>query len=289
MDETNTKVPLRQKLRIWLKRSSIYLSIVVLVLLFVGVLLIDRIFYTVRPGEQGVRWSRFGGTVLDRVYPEGMRIIPPWDEMYIYSIRVQEIHGTVSVLSSNGLPISIDYSARFFPGPETLPLLHQRFGPGYIDLVMRPEVVAALREVIGNYRPEEIYARDEQGLLNEVFNVLQANMVTNLVVVQDVLIKALRLTPELEAAINQKLVDDQRQLAYEFRLKREEAEKTRKEIEAEGIRNFEAIAGISILRWRGIEATENIAKSPNSKIIIIGTGEGQLPVILNTGPEGNPQ
>lgn len=268
--------------RAWFKRFGIYLSILVLLLIFGFLLLSERIVYNIHPGERGVRWSRFGGTVLDRDYNEGLRLLPPWDEMFVYNVRVQEVHDSISVLASNGLPITLSYSCRYQPDLHKLPQLHQTYGPDYLEVMVKPEIVSALRSVIGNYRPEEIYARDEQGLLSEIYDAVSAEMINRYVTVQTILIKELRLTPELEAAINEKLVADQNALAYEFRLKREESERTRKGIEAEGIKNFETISGISILKWRGIEATLELAKSPNSKVVVIGTGANGLPVILNT-------
>ncbi len=267
--------------RAWFRRSSIYLSIAVLLLIFVFLLLSKRIIYNIHPGERGVRWSRFGGTVLDRDYHEGLRLLPPWDEMYIYNVRVQEAHDTIVVLASNGLPITLSYSCRYRPDLNKLPQLHQTYGPEYLELMVKPEIVSALRQVIGNYRPEEIYSRDEQGLLDEIYNALAAELIDRHVTIQTVLIKELRLTPELEGAINEKLVADQNALAYEFRLKLEESERARKTIEAEGIKSFRDISGIDILKWRGIEATMELAKSPNSKIIVIGAGPGGLPIILN--------
>jgi regulator of protease activity HflC (stomatin/prohibitin superfamily) len=271
------------RIKEWFRHYSIYLGIATLVLAFIAVLLSSRIIYNIRPGERGVRWARFGGgTVLDRDYPEGLRVLPPWDLMYIYNVRIQEAHDTIQVLASNGLPITLSYSVQYNPDLNKVPQLHQTYGPDYVNVMVKPEVVSALREVIGNYRPEEIYSRDEQGLLQEIYDVLAAQLIDRYVTIQALLIKELRLTPELEAAINQKLVADQNALAYEYLLKREESERARKEIEAEGIKTFERISGISIIKWRGIEATEEIAKSPNAKVVIVGTGPGGLPVILST-------
>ena len=268
------------RLVFWFREYSVYLAIVILVFLFLVVLASNRIVYNIGPGERGVRWARFGGgTVLTETYAEGLRLIFPWDRMYIYSVRIQEIHDTVTVLSSNGLPITISYSCRYHPFPATLPDLHQRYGPQYSDTLVRPEVISALRVVIGNYRPEDIYARDEAGLLDEIFTVLQANLTNHDVVVQDILMKELRLTPELEAAINEKLIMEQSALKYEFTLKAEEGERQRKVIEAQGIKAFTDISRLDILKWRGIQATEAIAKSPNTKIVIVGSGQ-QLPIIL---------
>jgi regulator of protease activity HflC (stomatin/prohibitin superfamily) len=262
------------------REYSIYLAIAILVVLFFVVLASNRIVHNIGPGDRGVLWARFGGTKLDRTYPEGLQVTWPWDRLYIYSVRVQELHDTVTVLSSNGLPITVTYSCRFHPYPATLPELHQRYGPLYADTLVRPEVISALRVVIGNYRPEDIYARDEAGLLDEIFTVLQANLTNHDVIVQDVLVKELRLTPELEASINEKLIQEQQALMYEFKLKTEEGERQRKIIEAQGIKSFQDISHIDILKWRGIEATLALAKSPNTKVVVVGNSQSQMPIIL---------
>jgi regulator of protease activity HflC (stomatin/prohibitin superfamily) len=283
METATPRPPFRQRATDWFRRYSFHITIGVLIMLFFAVLASNRIIHNIGPGERGVRWSRLGGTVLDRVYGEGVRLIFPWDRMYVYNVRVQELSDTVTVLSSNGLPITISYSCRYHPFPETVPVLHKDYGPTYADVLVKPEVVSALRVVIGNYRPEDIYARDEQGLLDEVFATLEANLTNHYVVLQDVLIKELRLPAEIESAINEKLVREQQALAYEFRLALEQAERQRKGIEAEGIRSFESISGISILTWRGIEATLELAKSPNAKVVVIGPGQNQMPIILGGG------
>jgi regulator of protease activity HflC (stomatin/prohibitin superfamily) len=281
MSTDTTRPSLWRRTAQWIRQYAVYPAIALLFVLFLVVLASNRIMHNISPGELGVLWSRFnGGTILDRTYAEGFRLTFPWDRLYVYNIRVQELHDSVTLLSSNGLPITVTYSCRYHPFPGTLPELHQRYGPEYAETLVRPEVISALRVVIGNYRPEDIYARDEAGLLDEIFTALQANLTNHDVVVQDVLIKELHLTPEIETAINEKLVQEQQALAYEFRLKLEEAERQRKTIEAQGIRAFEDTSRISILKWRGIEATLELAKSPNAKVIVVGPGETQMPIIL---------
>jgi hypothetical protein len=58
-------------------------------------------------------------------------------------------------------------------------------------------------------------------------------------------------------------------------------EKRKRAIEAEGISEFEARSHVSILKWRGIEVTEALANSPHSKVIVLGTGADQLPILLS--------
>lgn len=265
-------------------RFGVYSAVIFLVVVFLGVLFYDRSLHSVRAGQLGIRWSRFTGTRLDEVYKEGLRIIPPWDQLYIYNVRQQEMHDSITVLSSNGLPIWIKYSARYQPDVKRLAKLHQQFGPNYAEILIRPEIVSGLRQVIGNYKPEEIYSRDEEGLNTEVLKSINRELRPYPVKVDKVLSKELRLTLELEDAINDKLVAEQSALSYEYRIRSESDEARRREIEARGIRNFELLSGISILRWRGIQATEKLATSTNAKVIIMGGNGKELPFLLNGTP-----
>ena len=86
-------------------------------------------------------------------------------------------------------------------------------------------------------------------------------------------------------AIELKAESEQVSQRMEFVLAKERQEAERKTIEAQGIADFQAIVsqGISpeLLKWKGIEATERLAESPNSKLVIMGNGKDQLPVILS--------
>lgn len=254
----------------------------VVVVLFVVAFFYDRIVQDVYPGEMGVRWSRLGeGTVLDRVYDEGMYLLWPWDEFYVYNMREQEIREETVIYARDGLEIQVRVSIRFRPTAAFLTRLHQSIGPDYVEKVVRPESISTLRKVLGNYTPEMIYAKDEEGLLAELGETLRGDLDGDFFDVTEFLVLELSLPPTIEEAIKAKLTEEQRMLSYRFRLERERDEKARRVVEAEGIRDFEAISGLSILRWRGIEATERLAASANAKIIVMGTGDGQLPVILN--------
>jgi regulator of protease activity HflC (stomatin/prohibitin superfamily) len=70
----------------------------------------------------------------------------------------------------------------------------------------------------------------------------------------------------------------------QYVLTKEKQEAKRKRVEALGIADFQKIVtqGISeqLLEWKGIEATEKLAASPNTKVIVVGGGKTGLPLIL---------
>ena len=254
----------------------------IVIVLFTFILFFDRIVYSVYPGQVGVLWSRFlGGTRIDHIYGEGIHIVWPWDEFYIYLTREQELRSETVIYARDGLEITVHVSVRFRPKAESVPRLHQTIGPDYIEKIIQPETTSTIRRVLGNYSPEKIYAQDEQGLLEELITTLRSELDPETYLISEFLVLELRLPTAIEDAIKAKLTEEQKMLSYRFRLDKEKDEKERRIIEAEGLRAFETISGVPILKWRGIEATEELARSPNAKIVLMGTGEGQLPVILN--------
>lgn len=266
------------------ERHKTQVAIALLIVLFFMFYFWNYIFYTVDSGEMAVKWKRFNnGTELETVYGEGIQVCWPWDRLIIYDVRIQEVRSQSVIYTSNGLSLDVEASVRFYPRIDTLPELHQRLGPTYIEKVVRPEVVSALRKVLGNYRPEEIYAMDEQGLLNDLREIMTHEIIGDYIVLSEFLLTHLSLPETLQTSIQSKLTQEQHALAYEYVLDRERKEKQRRIIEAEGIREFERISEIGILPWAGIEATKELAKSPNAKVVVIGTDEKSLPVILNTG------
>lgn len=290
----------------WWQENQVWVILTLLVMSLILLFLFDRIFISIHSGQQGVLWKRFSGTVTSRVYDEGFHIIWPFDIMYIYNVRKQIVTEDLSMLSSDGLAINIKFSARFHPKVDppdhkdalNLPLLHKRLGVNYIDTVVRPEVVAAFRSVIGNYTPEQIYAADEDGLRQEIIAMARkqleggaiiqedgttVNVVGNYLILDDMLIHELNLPDKVEDAISEKLTRKHQFLAYAYILKKEEEEAKRREIEASGIKAFQEMTGVSILQWRGIEATKELAASNNAKFVIMGNNTGSLPVILNMG------
>ncbi|MBF0287232.1 MAG: prohibitin family protein [SAR324 cluster bacterium] len=261
----------------------IVLSFAFLLFLF----FLDRIVVTVPAGHGGVLYRRlFGGTITDRVYGEGLQLVFPWDYMTVYDARLQEVKQEVKVLSQNGLTISLTVSVRYRPIYEKLGKLHKSIGPEYLKKAIQPVTIASVREVIGKYRPEELYTSHREQIQDEMLIEAIEKNGAHPILFEDIIIRTLMLPDLINEAIESKLKHEQLFLEYEFRLQREAQEAKRKLIEARGRERFQKTISPSLkpeyLQWRGIQATLKLAESPNTKIIVIGGGKDGLPIILNT-------
>jgi len=265
------------------RRSSkrFKVTIGVLVGLFVLVYFWRAMFITIDPGHSGVLWKRFrGGIVRNIIFGEGLHVIYPWDSIDIFDTRVQEMHEEVNLLTKRGLAVSMTMSARFHPEFQYLADLDQRLGPKYRENAVWPEVVSALRRVVGKYTPEEIYALGEDGLLAEVYEAATTPVSNCFVRLDRVLLTKVVLPQRVQDAIQEKTTQEQKVATYSYLLEQAELEKKRSATEAVGIRQFENLSGISMLKWRSIEAAEKLAASPNAKIIVMGNGSS-MPFVLS--------
>jgi len=276
---------------IWEEHKIILIAVGFIFAFFVAFFWND-IFVKVRAGEAGVLYRLFrGGTVTDQVYGEGLQIVAPWNTMFIYNARVQQVADEFTVLSQDGLAVKVEVSIRYRPQYHELGLLHKHIGEDYVHKVVIPEIQSEFRFVLGQYRPEEIYT--SQGFI--VQTVVQAalgEIGDRYILLDDLLLKAVTLPRPVAESIESKLRAQQLALEFDYRLETETKEAQRKKIEAQGIRDFQdTITGEGIsdqfLRFKGIEATLELAKSPNAKTVIIGGGEDRLPLILNTGNDAS--
>ena len=264
------------------KRTYILVFVVILVVLvFFG----SSMFFTIQPGERGVVFRPFS-TGLDKqhIYTPGFHLVSPWNDLIVYDVKEQQREETMDVLDKNGLSISVDVSVRFNPVYEKIGYLHEVFGTRYVEQLIIPEVRSSVRQVAGRYTAEEIYSTKrsevESSVIKETKQVLDQNNID----MRALLIRSINLPDQIREAIENKLKQEQEALAYQFRLTRETAESERKRIEAEGISRFNQIINSSlsdkILTQRGIEATLELAKSANAKVVVVGSGKDGLPLIL---------
>ncbi|MBC3758951.1 prohibitin family protein [Hyunsoonleella sp. SJ7] len=257
--------------------------IITVVILFV---LLAKSAITIGSGEAGVLYKTFGGGVVTDEAPmgEGFHIVAPWNKVYVYEVRQQELFEKMRVLSSNGLEIQIDGSAWYQPVYEDLGKLHQTLGENYLQRVIQPAIRSAARSVVGRYTPEQLYSTKRDAIQDEIFVETKKILEKQFVQLNEFLVRDVTLPPTIKEAIERKLKQEQESLEYEFRLVTAEKEAEKQRIEAQGKADANKILSASltdkILQDKGIEATMKLSESPNSKVIVIGSGDSGLPIIL---------
>jgi len=226
-----------------------------------------------------------GGIDKEKIYDQGFHIVMPWDKMIIYDVRINEDFEDMDVLSKNGLSINVELTFRYKPIPEKIGYLHDGIGSDYLERIIKPEVRSATREVIGKYLPEELYSTKREAIQDEIYTQTKNAISSNFLEIDAILIRSVQLPNKLKAAIEQKLEEEQLAFQFDFRLEKEKKEAERKIIEAQAKADANRILSASltdkILADKGIEATLELAQSPNSKIVIVGGGDEGLPLILN--------
>lgn len=277
--------------RRWYARRKFYVWLAGFSAVFLLLALSNRIFFTIPSGHAGVKFERFGGgTVTSAVRDEGFQIICPWDTLTIYDVRVQQVSHTFDVISRDGLSVGVTLSIRYRPRLKLLGVLHREVGPNYLQTIVIPEVQALARTTFGAYTPEEMYTT-RRSLIEETLSKASGQVGERYVSLDDLLVKEIKLPPQLKAAIENKLIEQQNSLAMAFRIDRERQEAERKAIEATGVARFNDLvrAGLDedLLRYKGIEATLKLAESANAKVVVIGDSHG-LPLILDTSSGTRP-
>lgn len=268
-----------------LRRNRLRIIVAGVVATLLLLFLWPSIVISIKPGELGVLYARFrGGTQLQHTYEEGIHFIQPWNIMYIYDVRVQEETQNIDVLTVDGLTINVQISLRFQIIRDRLPNLHQEIGPNYRDKVVIPIMNSAVRQTIGSYRPDDLYSTARQELQDQMLVDAVEEMGRIPVLIQGFVVKSITLPEVLREAIERKLIAEQDYLRYKYILLEAQQEARRKTIEGEGIKTYQTLVNENMtqnfLRYEGIQATKELATSPNAKVVVIGGKDG-LPVILN--------
>lgn len=245
----------------------------------------SSMFVTINPGQKGVLFKTLAeGLDKDYVYGQGLHVIAPWNDMIVYDVKETETFEKMEVLSRNGLSIKIDLSILHHPVQDKIGYLHDNIGKNYLEKIIKPAVRSVTREVIGNYLPEELYSTKRTEIEQEIYDQTNEIVADKNINLPAIYIRDVTLPQTLKTAIEQKLKQEQESLEYEFKIDKARKEAERKEIEANGIAKFQKIVNQTItpqlLKWKGVEATQEIAKSSNAKVIVIGNGDGDLPIIL---------
>jgi len=261
---------------------SLFRGLGLVTVIFLIVILLFSAIARVESGHVGV--LTLFGKVTGEVLSEGIHLVNPFKLNHELSIRTQEIKESASVPSSEGLVMNLDTSLIYHLNSESAADVYQKIGMNYMNVVIEPNLRAAIREATAAHTANALYTGEREMVAKQIFDQLSLLLNKRGFVMESVLLRDIQLPMTLKASIEAKQQAEQEALAMSFRLQKEKQEAERKRIEAQGIRDFQQIVaqGIStqLLEWKGIEATENLAKSANAKVVVIGNSKNGLPLIL---------
>jgi len=277
-----------------------------LAIILVFTLMLPVIVITIPSGSVGVEWRRFqDGTRTGPAYGEGIVLIQPWNQLYLYDTRVKVNEEKIGTLSADGLSVEVDLAWAYHLVPDAAGIVHKYLGSDYGEKIVGRVVTSVVRSQMAAFRSEDLHSGERLNFersvnteSNKALKNLQA--ISNLpevinnpdfkwVVLEAVLIKDVKFPQGVQEAYVRKntaraLVDE-----YSFKIAAEQKEIERKRAEALGIRGFQEIvsSGLtdSYLKWRGIDATLQLSQSNNAKVVVIGGGSSGMPLILNTNSE----
>ena len=253
-----------------------FIGLIVVILLFSS-------FTTVRNGYVGVL-SLYGDVDTSQVLSAGFHFINPLKSVHEINVQTREMKESASVPSNEGLIMNLDTSLRYHIDPARAAEIYKTVQGDVETTIIEPTLRSDIREVTSSHTANALYSGERDKVASEIFERQLKNLGTRGIIVEAVLLRDIQLPVSLKQAIETKQRAEQESLAMSFRLQKERQEADRKRIEAEGIRDFSrtVAAGISpeLLTWKGIEATEKLSDSQNSKIVIIGNTKNGLPLIM---------
>ena len=246
------------------------------------ILLVTSTITIVKAGHVGV--VDLFGRVSTYTLKSGLQIVNPLARVIQMSVQTLEIKERMEVPSKEGMTMTIEVSVLYHLDPEKAADVYRTVGEDFVGVILEPQFRSITRGVTASYEAKALYTSEREAVAKLILDDLKQLVGPRGIVVEATPMRQLTLPAKITAAIEDKLSADQESQRMTFVLTKEKQEAERKRIEAQGVADFQRIVtdGISdkLLQWKGIEATQDLAKSPNAKIVIIGNSKNGLPLVL---------
>jgi regulator of protease activity HflC (stomatin/prohibitin superfamily) len=242
---------------------------------------ISRLLVIVPPGNIGV--INFFGKVSDNTLNPGIHLMNPLAKVLYFSTRLKDVKENVDATSKEGLSLNLDVSLQYKIDPQKAPIVYKNIGVDESQLLIS-RFRSTIRAIAANYPAQEIYSIKRQEIAKELDQQLTQQLPELGFVVEETLLRNVKMPANLQTAIQEKLKAEQQSQQMKFVLEKERQEAERKRIEAQGIADSQKIisSGLNnqLLQLRAIEATQKLAESQNSKIVVVGSGQGGMPILI---------
>lgn len=247
-----------------------------------GLFLVGSCVKVVPAGHVGVE-DRLG-KVSDEVRRNGLQLKNPLSSIHLFSMQTVKADFKCLVPSKEGLTVELNISLQYRLDPAHVVNLYRSVGLDFANVIIAPQVHAAVRSETSSRDAKALYTSEREQIRRDLYEALNEALNSRGVIIEDVPLRSIVLPAKLTEAIERKLQMEQESQRMDFVLQKERQEAERKAIEAQGIADFQTIVSKGIdeklLRWKGIEATMELARSDNSKVVVVGSGKDGLPLIL---------
>ncbi|MCU0538163.1 MAG: prohibitin family protein [Hydrococcus sp. Prado102] len=233
--------------------------------------LISRFLVIVPTGEVGI--VEVFGKVEGRSLSPGVHFINPFGRVIEFSSRLKDIKETVDTTSKEGLEFKLDVSLQYKIDPQKVGEVYQNIGTQEQEIIIS-RFRSIVRQTTANYESGSIYGEKRQEIAQRLHREVSNNLNPLGFIVEETLLRNVILPEKIQAAIQQKLEAQQQSEQLDFEIEKARKEANRKKVEAQGLADSQKIIsqGLTkeVLQLKAIEATEKLAQSQNSKVIILG-------------------
>lgn len=251
-------------------------------------------FKIIDAGQVGVK-TVFGKVDNDVLY-SGLNVINPIAEVTTFDVKTQnytmsgvrdegakEGDDALRVLSADGLEVVIDLSVLFRVKASATPDILKEIGTDYLEKIVRPVSRTAIRDNAVSYDAVALYSSKRDEFQSKIFSTMDKSFSKRGLELEQLLVRNITLPASVKASIESKINAEQDAQKMTFVLQKERQEAERKRVEAQGIADYQRILSTGLsdrqLQYESILAQKEIAKSPNTKVIIMGNGKS-APIIL---------
>ncbi|NTW48499.1 MAG: prohibitin family protein [Chlorobiales bacterium] len=254
----------------------------------------------IEPGKVGVQV--LFGEVQEHVLSSGLNLINPLVKIEEFDVTTQtytmsgsEVEGgqagdqAIRVLSSDGLEVTIDMTVIYRLDPQQCTKIRSEIGPdlAYIDKIVRPTARTRIRDNAVIYNAVDLYSLKREEFQTKIFQSIKKDFENRGIILENLLVRNISLPESVKSAIETKINAEQEAQKMEFVLQKEQQEAERKRVEAQGIADYQKIISSSLtdkqLQYEQIKALQELVKSNNSKVIIMGAGSKGSPVLIGGG------
>ncbi|MBD2693044.1 prohibitin family protein [Anabaena catenula] len=242
---------------------------------------ISRLLVTVPPGNVGI--VNLFGKVSDNTLDSGVHVVNPFAKVLNFSTRLKDIKENIDTTSQEGLSLNLDVSLQYRLDPQKAAIVYKTIGTDEKQLIIS-RFRSTVRAITANYPASAVYSTKRQEIVQKINQQLTQEIPSLGFIVDQALLRNVKMPETLQTAIQEKLKAEQENEQMKFVLQKERQEAERKTIEAKGIADAQKIisSGLTnqVLQLRTIEATEKLAQSNNSKIVVIGSEKGGIPILI---------